>query len=234
MTETATAPSRFAEVFGDWSPRAVVFDCDGMLLDTERVWNETQDVILDRLGTELDAADAQAIVGSTLEDAAAIMARAAGADYERVLVETREEFLAALAADLHLMPGAEAVVAAAAARVPIACASNSWHDALVDKLTRAGLIEHFSALESTDTVERGKPFPDMYAQGAAALGAAPGQTLAFEDSRTGARAAVAAGLRLIAVPSAGEDLSLADLALTSLEDPALLVWIDSWPRTRRA
>lgn len=224
---------RFAEAFGAWTPRAVVFDCDGLLLDTERVWDETQATILRRLGTTLGPEEEAGIIGSSVETAAKIIAGAAGADVEEVTAAIREQFVADIAADLETMPGAADVIEATAARLPIACASNSWHEALVDKLERTGLLEAFSDLESTDTVEHGKPAPDMYARAAAQLGVQPGEALAFEDSPTGARAALAAGLRLIAVPMPGTEIEGADLVIDSLEDPALLAWIDSWPQRRR-
>jgi beta-phosphoglucomutase-like phosphatase (HAD superfamily) len=83
-------------------------------------------------------------------------------------------------------------------------------------------------LEASDTVERPKPAPDMYAQAARALGERPEDCLALEDSGTGARAARDAGLRLIAVPAPGHPVPAADLALTSLTDPDLAAWIATW------
>ena len=151
-----------------------------------------------------------------------------GRFYEEVLAATREQFLTDLGEELHPMPGAIAIVRAAAARVPIACASNSWHEALEDKLTRAGIIDLFANLQSTDTVENGKPAPDMYAKAASELGVAPGECLALEDSAVGARAAVAAGLRLLAVPPHGGDVDEADLRIATLEDEGLLEWIATW------
>lgn len=222
--------NRYTKAFGSWTPRAVVFDCDGLLLDTESVWNRTQRTILGRLDAHLDAQQEERVHGASLEDAAEIIAEAAGAPYEDVLAQTREQFVADLADELVEMPGAAAVVRATASRVPIACASNSWHEALVDKLSRAGLLDAFSDLQSTDTVERGKPDPAMYAQGAAALGAAPADTLALEDSRVGARSALGAGLRLLAVPGDGPAIEGADLSIPSLDDPELLEWIATWPQ----
>ncbi|GAB2539824.1 HAD family hydrolase [Brachybacterium huguangmaarense] len=221
---------RFREAFGDWTPRAVVFDCDGLLLDTETVWYRVQEEMLGRLDARLEPGDAERLHGSTLEVAAEIMAERAGADYEEVLAETRALFLEHLRGDeLRVLPGAAAVVAAAASRVPIACASNSWHAALEEKLERAGLREHFSVLHSTDTVERAKPDPEMYERGARDLGAEPAQALAFEDSPTGARAATGAGLRLVAVPERDIAVPGAAITLGSLDDADLLSWIATWP-----
>jgi len=220
---------RFRDAFGDWTPEAVVFDCDGLLLDTESVWERTQSVMLARYGVAEEDTDLDALVGSTLEEAAAAIARAAGRDESAVLIETRDLFLEHLGGEIRVMPGARAVLEATAARVPIACASNSWLEALEDKLERSGLRPLFRAVEAADTVARPKPAPDMYVAAARALGADPERTLAFEDSPTGGRAAVAGGLRLIGVPPAGVALPGAALHLEDLEDPQLLDWIASWP-----
>ncbi|MCL6422346.1 HAD-IA family hydrolase [Brachybacterium sp. JHP9] len=219
---------RYLDAFGDWTPKGVVFDCDGLILDTESVWDGTQQTMLARYGATLTPEQDDSIIGATLEQAAEVIARAAGADYGEVLAAAREQFLTDLGEELHPMPGAIAIVRAAAARVPIACASNSWHEALQDKLTRAGIIDLFANLQSTDTVENGKPAPDMYAKAARELGVAPGECLALEDSAVGARAAVAAGLRLLAVPPHGGDVDEADLRIATLEDEGLLEWIATW------
>ncbi|MBK0331983.1 HAD family phosphatase [Brachybacterium sp. MASK1Z-5] len=223
-----TSGDRFREAFGDWTPRAVVFDCDGMLLDTETAWSHrTQPAILARYGVDPAAAEGALPLGLTVEDASRVIADLADAPYEEVLHATRERFRSDVAGDLDVLPGVHEVLAATSSRVPIACASNSWHEMLEDKLGRAGLRDYFRVLESADTVERGKPFPDMYEAGARALGAQPAQALAFEDSHTGARAARSAGLRLITIPQDGE-APPADLSLRTLADPGLLSWIESW------
>ena len=219
---------RFREAFGDWTPQAVVFDCDGLLLDTESIWSRAQDVVVSEVGARLTAEDDENLHGSTIETAAQIIAERSGAAESRVLARLHEAFDQEISAGIRTMPGAEAVVRAAAARVPVGCASNSWLAALEGKLTAGGIREHFTVLEASDTVENPKPAPDMYAAAARALGASPQHALAFEDSGTGARAARDAGLRLIVVPAPGVDAPAADLALTTLDDPALLEWIAGW------
>ena len=129
---------------------------------------------------------------------------------------------------MRTLPGAAEVLRAAAARVPLGCASNSWLEALDHKLVAGGLREHFTVLEASDTVENPKPAPDMYAAAARALGQRPEDCLALEDSGTGARAARDAGLRLIAIPAPGHLVPPEDLALTSLTDPELAAWIATW------
>ncbi|MGY5765616.1 HAD family hydrolase [Brachybacterium sp. DNPG3] len=240
-------PARFAAVFGDWTPTAVVFDCDGLLLDTESVWQRAQDAVVGRVGAQLEESDDALLHGATIEDAARIIAArvpdapaasdtadaaddSAGSLEERVLADLRTAFDAELGDGMRTMPGALAVVRAAAARRPIGCASNSWLESLDEKLVAGGLREHFTVLEASDTVARPKPAPDMYAAAARALGAEPGDALALEDSGTGAQAARSAGLRLLVVPAPGAagPAPEGDLVLGSLEDPDLLEWIATW------
>lgn len=223
-----TGIHRFREAFGDWTPQAVVFDCDGMLLDTESIWNRAQAAVVETVGARLRAEDHEHLHGSTIEVAAEIIAERADAPEPEVLAQLHEAFDRELTVGIRTMPGATAAVEAAAARVPLGCASNSWLEALEGKLAAGGLREHFTVLEASDTVASPKPAPDMYAAAARALGTEPQHALAFEDSGTGARAARDAGLRLIVVPTPGTRASSADLALTTLDDPALLEWIATW------
>ena len=224
----SAAPSRFADAFGDWTPRAVVFDCDGLLLDTESVWQRAQDRVVAAHGALLAPEDDAVLHGSTIEIAAELIADRSGSEEQAVLADLHREFGRELDGGVHTLPGAADVLIAAAARVPLGCASNSWLESLDHKLAVGGLREHFTVLEASDTVERPKPAPDMYAQAARALGERPEDCLALEDSGTGARAARDAGLRLIAVPAPGHPVPPADLALTSLTDPDLAAWIATW------
>ncbi|WP_114853614.1 HAD family phosphatase [Brachybacterium sp. YJGR34] len=219
---------RFAEAFGDWTPRAVVFDCDGLLLDTESVWQRAQDAVVALHGALLREEDRDVLHGSTIEIAAALIARRAGHAESEVLADLHRAFDRELGTGIRTMPGAARIVEAAAARVPLGCASNSWLASLEEKLTLGGLRQHFAVLEASDTVEQAKPAPDMYAAAARALGHDPAEVLALEDSGTGARAARDAGLRLIAIPVPGHPAPPADLALESLTDPELEAWIATW------
>lgn len=227
MSDSATA---IRTAFGAWIPRAVVFDCDGLLLDTESVWEQTQQTVIARRRADITRAAREELHGSTLERAAEIIAaRSPGAPADAaVRADLHDVFDENLALGIRPMPGAAAVVAAAASKVPIACASNAWLAALEHKLTTAGLRAHFTLLEASDTVAHPKPAPDMYAQAARRLGVDPAVALAFEDSGTGAKAALSAGLRLIAVPDPSAQIPSADLTLTTLDDPALLEWIATW------
>lgn len=224
----ARIPARFAEAFGDWTPAAVVFDCDGVLLDTEIVWQRTEDRVVTEYGAVLQAGDGDVLHGSTIEVAAELIALRCGHDEPEILAALHREFDRGLAAGIRTMPGAAEILQLTGAKVPLGCASNSWLASLEDKLTLGGLREHFTVLEASDTVQHPKPAPDMYAAAARALGAEPSQVLALEDSGTGARAARDAGLRLIAVPVGEHPAPAADLALSTLTDPELREWIATW------
>ncbi|APX34761.1 haloacid dehalogenase [Brachybacterium sp. P6-10-X1] len=199
-----------------------------MLLDTESVWQLAQDAVVAAHGARLRREDDAALHGSTIEDAAAILAERSDSSSEALLADLHSAFDRELAGGIRLLPGAREIIVAAGARVPLGCASNSWLESLQDKLHLGGLREHFAVLEASDTVERPKPAPDMYAAAARALGVRPGQALALEDSGTGARAARDAGLRLIAVPAPGHPAPAADLVLDSLTDPDLAAWVATW------
>ncbi|MDN5900797.1 MAG: HAD family phosphatase [Brachybacterium sp.] len=224
----AEIPARFAAAFGDWTPQAIVFDCDGLLLDTESIWQLTEDRVVAAHGAVLQEGDEALLHGSTIEVAAELIARRAGHTAQAVREDLHREFDRELAAGIRTLPGAAEILRLAGSKVPLGCASNSWLDSLEDKLRLGGLREHFAVLEASDTVERPKPAPDMYAAAARALGAEPSRVLAFEDSGTGAQSARDAGLRLITVPTGGHPAPPADLALTALTDPELRAWIAGW------
>src|SRR5690606_32625475 len=108
--------SRFTDAFGDWTPRAVVFDCDGLLLDTESVWQETEDKVVAARGAILQDGDADVLHGSTIEVAAELIAQRSGHSLEDVLADLHREFDAALATGIRTLPGAADILTLAAAR----------------------------------------------------------------------------------------------------------------------
>lgn len=215
-----------------WTPRAVVLDCDGLLVDTEAEWVATQDAYLAEHGTAFDAETRRMLTGRSAELVVGEIARATGREPQRVA----DDLIALHSADpqrgLRVLPGAERTVRAIAARVPVAVASNSPREMLDAKLEALGFAALLDATVAIEDVAAPKPAPDMYRRGAELLGAAPADALAFEDSETGAQAAAAAGLALIAVPSLPGQEPVADLRLTSLEDPDLYAWIETWETLR--
>jgi len=207
-------------------PAAVVFDCDGLLLDTESAWTRGEEVLYRRHGVEFTLAHKQELLGTSAERAREIFERhlelPGGGD--RLGAELVELVMAEVARTAPPMPGAVELVGALRAQgVPVGLASNSPRVMVEQALRTAGLEGAFDALVTAEEVARPKPEPDVYLAAAQALGAAPQDAIALEDSHTGVGAALAAGLFVIGVPSlAGVALAEAHLVAPSLEAPE--VW----------
>jgi len=184
--------------------RAVVFDCDGVLVDSEPHSAVAWVAAMGRYGHRVTAADVATCTGLGYADT---YARLAAADPEAPLPppdELAPEVLAALAASfdhgLLVFPDASACVKALAFDgVPLAVASTSRRDRLDLTLGRSGLARYFQATVAGTEVARGKPAPDVYLLAADRLGVAPSACLAIEDTGLGAAAAMAAGMRVIGV-----------------------------------
>ena len=202
--------------------RAVVFDMDGLLLDTERLWLRAERRLLARYGYTFTDADALASIGRGFEESVADYTARAGLPPERapglraeLLELVRAEFESGLAG----RPGAMELVRRLRGRVPLALASNTPRALVEFALDTAGIREAFDAVVSAQDVARPKPAPDIYLAACEALGVAPRDALALEDSPAGVLAAREAGLDVIAVPLSAEiDVSAAHQVLQSLED----------------
>ena len=215
-----------------WSPAAVIFDCDGLLVDTEGQWVALQDAYLARHGTALAPATRREITGRAAELVVLAIAEAVGKDPHQVGEELLSEHREHIGEELTPLPGALETLRAVAAVRPVAIASNSPRDMLDTKLAGLGLTEVIDASIAIEDVAAPKPAPDMYLAAARALGADPSDCLGFEDSETGADAARAAGLQLIVVPSIPGQEPLAPRRLTTLADPVLSEWIAGWEGRR--
>ena len=205
---------------------AIVFDCDGLLLDTETCWSRAEAALFADYGFGFGPQEKDLLIGRTLEAACANMAeyfgrRGSGPQLQAELIPRVE---AELAAGTQPMPGARRLLELLAGRVPIAVATNSPRAMLTAALSSAGIAEFFPVSIAADEVERPKPEPQLYVEAFALLGADPITGVAFEDSSTGVAAARAAGMFLITVPSQpGKDLD-GDYVTDTLDDPALIVW----------
>lgn len=211
-----------------WTPQAVVFDCDGMLVNTEAQWVALQDEYLARHGAAFDEETRRAITGRSIEVVIVAMAQLIGRDPHQVGAQMMEAYRRSGGAEMVTMPGAYETVRAVAAVRPVAVASNSPGEDLARKIKALGLAEFVTAQVAVEDVASPKPAPDMYAEAARRLGADPAQCLAFEDSETGAEAALGAGMQLIAIPSLPGQEPRAPRRLSSLEDPDLAAWIAGW------
>ena len=198
---------------------AVLFDCDGVLVDSEPIVNRVLAGMLGELGWTIDVADTMRIfVGKMVKDEAAlIQARTGFALTEAWLEQFRQRRNAALAEELVEVAGASAAVRelCAALRGRIAVASGADRHKVELQLRRTGLLDCFMGrVFSGQEQPRGKPHPDVYLAAAAALGVPPARCAVVEDTATGARAGHAAGATVFGyVPDrAGHDGAAALLA----------------------
>ncbi|GAA2459243.1 hypothetical protein GCM10010191_94290 [Actinomadura vinacea] len=184
--------------------RGVVFDLDGVLVESEHLWEESWDDYTRRHGHAWTAADTAAVQGMSAPEWARHIAGLLGdpGSADKVRDECVGYMIGALErGDIRLLDGAYELVATVAARVPIGLASSAARRLIDAVLPAFELESHFTATVSSEEVPRGKPAPDVYAEAARRLGVGPGEGVAVEDSGNGIRAAHAAGLTVIAVPN---------------------------------
>jgi len=177
---------------------AVLFDCDGVLVDSERITNTVLAQMLGELGWTLTVEETMAIfVGKMVKDEAALIEARTGVAIDEVWLNGfRARRNEALARDLIEIPGAPAAVRAvhAASRGRIAVASGADRHKLELQLRKVGLFDCFDAqIYSGHEMPRSKPHPDVYLAAATGLGVAPTRCAVIEDSVTGVRAGLAAG-----------------------------------------
>ncbi len=205
---------------------AVVFDNDGLLLDTEESWTRAQETLFERHGHRFTSQHKRDMLGTSPSHAAAVLEQIFDAPGEgmALIMELAMLVLEELAHHAPPRPGAKQLIARLqAAGIPMALASNS-PQMLVDRALATAQIDQdtFVAVLTADVVTHPKPAPEIYLTACAALGTAPARTLVLEDSPTGIEAAIAAGCYTIAVPSvAGVDLGGAALIVESLSSPQI-------------
>jgi HAD superfamily hydrolase (TIGR01509 family) len=209
-------------------PQAVLFDCDGLLLETESRWTIAETVLLERHGGRYTPEFKKRLLGTARETTQRMLAEELGQPLENAEAlgdELEEAFIEAMM--LHgtePMPGVVELLEALDGVVPIAVASNNGEGIVRAALDVVGLSHRFGAVVCAGGPYAGKPAPDVYLAAAAALGADPARSIALEDSVVGATAARAAGCFTLGVPSfPGSDLpahalyaSLAEVGLAEL------------------
>jgi HAD superfamily hydrolase (TIGR01509 family) len=204
-------------------PAAVIFDNDGLLLDTEQTWTRAEATLFARRGREFTADDKRYMLGSSREVAERKLEEllALPGDGPALLAELQELVMEEVLRGAPPMPGAPELVAELRALgVPVGLASNSLREFVDRALRFAGLQGAFDVTLAGDEVASPKPAPDIYLGVAERLGVAPAACVALEDSHTGVAAARAAGMLVIGVPSfPGVELREADLVAESLLDP---------------
>jgi HAD superfamily hydrolase (TIGR01509 family) len=204
--------------------RAVVFDMDGLLLDTEKLWERAEAELFRRHGEEWTFEDKLAVMGTSFPVSSRYFAERLGEPPERgadLANEMRGYMLAELERQVDAHPGAIELIERlrALGSVKLGLASNSSRDVVDAALAAAGLTDAFDAVVCSDDVAEAKPAPDLYLLACERLGVAPADALALEDTTSGIAAAKAAGLTCIAVPQFAEtDVTAADRVIASLEE----------------
>lgn len=194
---------------------------DGLLLDTEGLWQRAEARLLARYGYTFTEADALASIGRAFDEAIADYTARAGLPPERepdLRAELLELMRAEFRSGLTFRPGGLELVRQLRGRVPLALASNTPRELVDAAIERAGLMGVFDAVVSAEDVAHPKPAPDIHLAACRALGVEPRDALALEDSAVGVQAARAAGLTVVAVPLSAEiDVSAAHEVIDSLE-----------------
>jgi HAD superfamily hydrolase (TIGR01509 family) len=203
----------------------VVFDLDGVIVDSEKVWDEVRERYVRDHGGRYDAEAQRAMMGMSSTEWSNYIHDELGVDAppEQINGDVVELMAARYREQLPLIPGARGAVARMAATFPLGLASSSNRELINIVLELAGLAEFFRATVSSEEVPRGKPAPDVYLEVAQRLDVAPESCAAVEDSQAGIRSAKAAGMRVMATPNphyppdAGA-LAEADVVLASIRE----------------
>jgi HAD superfamily hydrolase (TIGR01509 family) len=185
------------------TPAAVVFDMDGVLVDSEHVWDEVREALAHERGGRWHADAQRDMMGMSSPEWSRYM-------HERIGLRESPEEINRIVVDRMLeryaggppwIPGAVEAVRSVAAAFPLGLASSSNRELIDTVLAAGGLDSLFAATVSSEEVARGKPAPDVYLEAARRLGVEPGACAAIEDSHNGIRSSKAAGMACIAIPN---------------------------------
>ncbi len=209
------------------APHAVIFDNDGLLLDTEEAWTRAEETLFARRQREFTVEDKRTLIGSSRSMAAdklEVMLARPG-EGEALMDELHELVMEEALAGVAPRPGAVELLARLSdAGIPLAVASNSEREFLERTLSSAGLLHDgpFRVIVAAGDVHNPKPAPDIYLEACARLGVEATLCAALEDSPIGVAAAAAARMFVVGVPYLpGTELPGSDLLAGSLADPAV-------------
>jgi HAD superfamily hydrolase (TIGR01509 family) len=207
---------------------AVVFDLDGVIVDSEHVWDAAREALARVRGGRWHERAQQDMMGMSSLEWSRYMHDHVGLrdPPKEISAEVVRRLESIYRKELPLIDGAPEAVARLARRWPLAIASSSNRPIIDLVLELSGLGRNFRATVSSEEVPRGKPAPDVYLEAARRLGADPSRTVAIEDSRNGISSAKSAGMRVVAIPNVryppGEQaLATADVVLRSISELTL-------------
>jgi HAD superfamily hydrolase (TIGR01509 family) len=184
-------------------PQAVIFDMDGLLVDSEPVWHYVEKVMLQARGKSWELVIQKDLVGLRMTDFWARMCTAYQLTEapDALIAEATQRMVVAIPQQVVARPGANELIDYFQGRgVPMAIASSSPMPIIDSVVESQGWMRHFQVWVSGDEVAHGKPAPHIYLETARRMGCSPRDVLTLEDSRNGARSAVAAGMICYAVP----------------------------------
>ena len=204
---------------------AVVFDLDGLLLDSEQVWDSAREQLARERGGRWHEQAQRDMMGMSSLEWSRYMHETIGLPEppEEINAEVVRRLAERYREHLPVLPGAREATERLAARWPLGLASSSNRELIDLVLEELGVAHLFRTTVSSEEVDRGKPAPDVYLEAARRLQVEPARAAAIEDSENGIRAAKAAAMKVIAIPNAhfppGEvALAQADVVLGSLDE----------------
>ena len=207
------------------SVEAVVFDLDGVLIQTEEVWDEVRETFIRERGGRYDDEAQRAMMGMSSPEWSRYIHEELGVadEPDQIAAEVVHRMLARYRDGLPLIAGSAEAVERIAAHWPLGIASSSNRPLIDAALELSGLAGFFEATVSSEEVPRGKPAPDVYLEAARRLGVAPERCAAVEDSHSGIRSAKAAWMRVLTIPNPSyppdeEALAQADVVLRRLDE----------------
>ena len=204
---------------------AVVFDLDGVIIDSEELWDEVREGLARERGGHWNAQAQTDMMGMSSTEWSRYLHQVVGLPEppDEINHEVVERMLARYSESLPLVDGAVDAVKRLAAHWRLAVASSSNRELIDRVLEVSGLAPYFEATVSSEEVERGKPAPDVYLEAARRLGVEAARSVAIEDSASGIRSAHAAGMHVVAIPNRAfpppaDVLGLASVVLESIEE----------------
>ncbi len=204
---------------------AIVLDLDGVVVDTEEVWDRERRAYVDAHGGRWTEKATRKMQGMSSAEWASYLRDKLGADGElgEISSTVAAGVVAEIERELPLLPGAIRAINALASAFPLALASSANREVIDAVLDGAGVTARFGATVSSEEVPHGKPAPDVYLEAARRLGVDPAQCAAVEDSSNGLRSAHAAGMVVIATPNhafppAPDALALAAVVVDGIKD----------------